>query len=117
ILDAREVILMATGEHKAPILRRAAEEEPSREVTASYLQLHRNAAFYVDRAAAGALTREATPWLVREVEWTPEMAKRAVIWLSEQTEKAVLRLDEADFHEHHLHALVRAYPSVDELCL
>ncbi|HYG68434.1 MAG TPA: 6-phosphogluconolactonase, partial [Anaeromyxobacteraceae bacterium] len=117
ILDAREVILMATGEHKAPILRRAAEEEPSREVTASYLQLHRNAAFYVDRAAASALTREATPWLVREVEWTAEMAKRAVIWLSEQTGKALPRLDAADFHEHHLHGLARAYPSVDALCL
>jgi glucosamine-6-phosphate deaminase len=86
-------------------------------VTASYLQLHRNAAFYVDRAAAGEFTREKTPWLVREVEWTPEMARRAVIWLSERTEKALLRLDAADFHEHHLHSLVRAYPSVDELCL
>ncbi|HLT47839.1 MAG TPA: glucosamine-6-phosphate deaminase [Rubricoccaceae bacterium] len=117
ILDAREVILMATGEHKAPIVRRAVEEEPNREVTASYLQLHRDAAFYVDRAAASALTREATPWLVREVAWTAEMAKRAVIWLSEQTGKALLRLDAADFHEHHLHGLVRAYPSVDELCL
>jgi len=38
ILDANEIILMATGEHKAPIVRAAVEEPPTREVTASYLQ-------------------------------------------------------------------------------
>jgi len=117
ILDAREVILMATGEHKAPVLRRAVEEEVSRDVTASYLQLHRNAAVYADRAAAGGLTRERTPWLVRDVEWAPEMAKRAVIWLSGRLGKPVLRLEAADFYRNHLHDLVRAYPSVDTLCL
>jgi glucosamine-6-phosphate deaminase len=117
ILDAREVILMATGEHKAPILRRAVEEEPTREVTASFLQEHRNAAFFVDRAASGELTRQKTPWLVRDVKWTPEMARRAVIWLSEKLGRAVLRLEAADFHRNHLHDLVNAYPSVDELCL
>jgi glucosamine-6-phosphate deaminase len=117
ILDAREIILMATGEHKAPILQRAVEEEPSREVTASFLQLHRHASFYVDRAAASELTREKTPWLVRDVTWTPEMAKRAVIWLSDQLQKAVLRLDASDFHRHHLHDLVGTYPDVDDLCL
>ncbi|MDX1547162.1 MAG: glucosamine-6-phosphate deaminase [Rhodothermales bacterium] len=117
ILDAREIILMATGEHKAPILRRAVEEPPTREVTASYLQAHRNATFYVDRAAAGALTREKTPWLVRDVEWTPLMAKRAVIWLSETLGKAILRLDAADFHRNHVHSLVHAVPDVDALCL
>lgn len=117
ILDAREVILMATGEHKAPIIRRAVEEEPTKEVTASFLQLHRNAAVYADRAAAGELTREKTPWLVRDVDWTPEMARRAVIWLSERVDKAILRLEAADFHRNHLHDLVYAFASVDELCL
>jgi glucosamine-6-phosphate deaminase len=117
ILDAREVILMATGEHKAPIMRRAVEEEPTKEVTASFLQLHRNGTFFVDRAAAGELTREKTPWLVKDVEWKPEMARRAVIWLSEKLGTALLRLEAADFHRNHLHDLVNAYPSVDELCL
>lgn len=115
ILDAREVILMATGEHKAPILRRAVEEEPNREVTATYLQLHRNATFYVDRAAASELTREKTPWLVRQVSWDAEMAKRAVIWLSEQLGRAILTLDESAFFRNHLHSLVYEYGGVDRL--
>ncbi len=116
ILDAREVILLATGEHKAPIVRRAVEEEPNRRVTATYLQLHRNGTFYVDRAAAGDLTREKTPWIVKPVEWDPVMAKRAVIWLSEKLEKAILTLEEADFYRNHLHELVYAYDSIDNLC-
>lgn len=116
ILDAREVILVATGEHKAPIMRRAVEEEPNRRVTATYLQMHRNGSFYVDRPAASELTREKTPWLVKPVDWDPLMGKRAVIWLSDKLEKAILTLEEADFYRNHLHELVYAYDSIDNLC-
>ncbi|MFP4228969.1 MAG: glucosamine-6-phosphate deaminase [Salinivenus sp.] len=115
ILDADEIILMATGEHKAPIVREAVEEPPSRDVTASYLQEHRNATFYVDRAAAGELTREKTPWLVREVDWTPRRAKRAVIWLSKKVEKAIPRLESGDFYRNQLHSLVHQYDHIDAL--
>ena len=115
ILDAREIILMATGEHKAPIVRQAVEEEPTPAVSAAYLQLHPNATVFVDRAAASELTREKTPWLVRRMEWTDEAAKRAVIWLSRELGKAILRLDEADFHRNGLHDLVHAYGGADAL--
>ncbi|MEM1094550.1 MAG: glucosamine-6-phosphate deaminase [Bacteroidota bacterium] len=117
IMDAREVILMALGEHKAPIVQRAVEEAPNKSVTASFLQLHDNAKFYVDRAAGSALTREETPWLVREVTWDETMAKRAVIWLSQTLKKAILHLEAADFYEHHLYGLINAYPDTDALCL
>ncbi|MDX1674624.1 MAG: glucosamine-6-phosphate deaminase, partial [Longimicrobiales bacterium] len=40
IMEAEEVILMATGEHKAPIVRRAVEGEISAHVAATYLQEH-----------------------------------------------------------------------------
>ena len=116
ILDAREVILIATGEHKGPIVRRAVEEEPSKEVTAGFLQLHRDATFYLDRAAAGELTREKTPWQVRRVKWDDTLAKRAVIWLSETVGRAILRLEESDFHRQHLHSLVSVWPDTDTLC-
>ena len=115
ILDADEVVLMATGEHKAPIVRRAVEEPPTREVTASYLQEHPNATFYLDRAAAGELTREKTPWVVMDVEWNEERAKRAVIWLSRTLDKAILRLEAADYYRNHLHGLVHRYDHVDDL--
>ena len=116
ILDAREIILIATGEHKAPIVREAVEEEPNVRVSATYLQLHPNATVYVDRAAASELTREKTPWLVRKVDWGEAAAKRAVIWLSRKVGKAILRLDEGDFHRNGLHSLVHDGGGVDDLC-
>lgn len=117
ILDAREILLMATGEGKANIIKRAVEEPMCDEVTASYLQEHPSSAIYLDRGAAGGLTREKTPWLAQEVEWDMHMAKRAIIWLSEKLDKAIPRLEAADFHNSRLHSLVYAYPQIDELCL
>lgn len=117
ILDAREIILLATGEHKSGIIRRAVENPTSEGVAASYVQDHPNAAFYVDRAAASGLTREQTPWIVQDLVWDFPMAKRAVIWLSETVGKALLRLETSDFHSHDLHSLVYAHPDIDELCL
>ena len=61
------------------------------------------------------MTRIKTPWLVRPVQWTPELAKRAVIWLSEKVGKAILRLETGDFFEHHLYDLVYSYNGVDDL--
>src|SRR5690606_42004310 len=78
ILEAREIALIATGEHKAPIIRRSVEGEISTDVAATYLQEHPNTTFYVDSAAASELTRIRTPWLVREVEWTPADRKSVV---------------------------------------
>ena len=116
ILDSREIVLMAAGEGKAGIIRRAVEEPINEEVTASYLREHPKSAIYLDRAAAGGLTREQTPWLVSEVEWDLDMAKRAIIWLSERVGKAILQLEESDFHNNRLYSLVYAYPEIDEIC-
>lgn len=117
ILDSREIVLMATGEGKAGIIRRAVEDPINEEVAASYLREHPKSAVYLDRAAAGGLTREQTPWLVTDVEWDLEMSKRAVIWLSERVGKAILQLGEADFHNNRLYSLAYAYPEIDEVCL
>jgi glucosamine-6-phosphate deaminase len=116
ILGADEIILMATGEHKAPIIREAVEGEPSKTVTATYLQEHGDATFYVDRAAASELTREKTPWVVQEVDWEHAVTKRAVIWLSQKLGKSVLQLEKKDFHRNHLHGLTQAHPDIDALC-
>ncbi|HEY8470432.1 MAG TPA: glucosamine-6-phosphate deaminase [Longimicrobiales bacterium] len=115
ILEAREIALIATGEHKASIVRRAVEGDISPDVAATYLQEHPNATFYVDAAAASELTRIRTPWLVREVEWTPELTDRAVIWLSNETQTPILKLSSTDYREHHLSSLLAPYPSVDVL--
>jgi len=106
ILGSREIALIATGEHKAPIVRRAVEDEPTADVTASYLQLHPATTVWLDEAAAGDLTRLSTPWVLGEVEWTPAMTQRATVWLTERTGKPLLKLAPADYREHHLAGLL-----------
>jgi glucosamine-6-phosphate deaminase len=106
ILEAREIALIATGEHKAGIVRRAVEGAPTPEVAATFLQQHPNATVYLDLASAADLTRIATPWLLQPVTWTPALTDRAVIWLSEETGKAILKLTGRDYTEHHLSSLL-----------
>ena len=60
---------------------------------------------------AAELTRIATPWLLDEVEWTPELMVRAVVWLSQQAGKAILKLTQRDYAEHRLSSLVARYGS------
>ena len=88
ILDARKVVLLAFGEHKAPIVERAVEGPISDAVTASYLQQHPDATFLLDQAAAGDLTALRKPWTVGPVEWTPALIRKAVIWLSLKSQES-----------------------------
>ena len=111
ILGAREIAILATGEHKAAIVRRAVEGAIDLEVAATFLQEHPNTTFYLDAAAAVELTRIATPWLVDEVLWTPELAVRAVVWLSKTVGKAILKLTQHDYAEHRLSSLVAVHGS------
>lgn len=111
ILEAREVALIATGEHKAAIVRRSVEGDIDRSVAATYLQQHPDATVYLDPAAAADLTRLKTPWLRREIEWTPLLAIEAVVWLSQVTGKSVLKLADGDYREHHLGALLARHGS------
>lgn len=106
ILEARSICLLATGEHKSRIVRRAVEGEIDHEVAATFLQQHADVTVYCDPAAAAALTRVATPWLLDEVEWTPELEIRAVAWLSQQVGKAILKLTEPDYLANHLASLL-----------
>jgi glucosamine-6-phosphate deaminase len=109
ILDARKVVLLAFGEHKAPIVQRAVEGPVSDAVTASYLQQHPDATFLLDKPAAGELTAMRTPWAVGPVQWTPALVRKAVVWLSLKVEKALLKLSDDDFREHELYELLREH--------
>ncbi len=109
ILEAREIAILATGEHKAAIVRRAIEGEVDTEVAATFLQTHPATTFFLDRAAAAELTRIATPWLVDEVEWTDPLALRAVVWLALRTGRAILKLTQRDYGEHKLSSLLAKF--------
>ena len=68
ILSAPRCILLAFGEGKAPVIRKAVEGEITDAVAASFLQQHPNARIVLDTAAAAELTRFKTPWLLGSLE-------------------------------------------------
>jgi glucosamine-6-phosphate deaminase len=115
ILEARKVILMAFGEHKAPVVQKAVEEEMTDAVAASYLQKHPDTVFLLDQAAAGDLTLFQRPWELGPVEWTPTLIRRAVIGLSLKVGKALLKLSDDDFREHGLYVLLREHGPAQRL--
>lgn len=55
ILDARRLLLLASGNHKADVVKALVEGPVTAHVTASALQLHRTAVVIVDEAAAAKL--------------------------------------------------------------
>jgi glucosamine-6-phosphate deaminase len=109
ILEARKIVIMAFGEHKAPIVQKAVEGEMTEAITASFLQKHPDTTFILDQAAAGHLTPVRRPWVLGAVNWTPSLIRRAVIWLSLRVGKALLKLSDDDFREHELYELLREH--------
>jgi glucosamine-6-phosphate deaminase len=119
ILDARRVVLMAWGQHKAEIVRTAIEGEVDSHVSASFLQEHPAALFVLDTAAASALTRNRTPWLIGALEdqglaWDERMTRRAILWLSQLRQKPILKLTDDDYNEAGLQDLLRIHGSAYE---
>lgn len=118
IMAARRVILLAFGEHKSGIVRKAVEEAPCTHVSASALQQHPDARFVLDGAASSKLARFEAPWLVGALdslglEWTDSLVRKAVIWLATKLGKPILKLIDEDYNEHGLQDLLsnrgRAY--------
>ncbi len=122
ILQARRIVIMAFGEHKASIVARAVEGAVTAEVTATYLQDHENCLMVLDEAAAGRLTRIQTPWLVGPLDemglgWSDPMLRRAVTWLAQKTGKAILKLTDEDYNIHSLQELLSQYGNAYEINL
>jgi glucosamine-6-phosphate deaminase len=106
IFKAREIILMAWSKKKASIIKKAVEGEISGNVPATYLQLSDNVKFVLDEDAASELTRFNTPWLVKDCIWDDKLIKKAVIWLSSEVGKPILKLTDEDYNNNGMAQLV-----------
>jgi glucosamine-6-phosphate deaminase len=106
ILDARRLLLLAFGEHKAEIIARAVEGEITPSIPATFLQEHPSAEILLDEAAAAALTRCRSPWRLGPVAWDEAKIRKAVIWLALHLSKPVLKLTDEDYNEEDLQDLL-----------
>ena len=111
MLNAKQVILLAWGEHKSSILKEIIEGKVDDNVPASFLQLHKNAMAAIDVSAAQQLTRISHPWLVGPCEWTDKLIRHAIVWLCSQTNKPILKLTNKDYNQHGLDELLALYGS------
>jgi len=108
IMEARRLRLLAFGEHKAPILRRAIEGEATPAVGASRLHRHPDVAFVLDEAAAADLSRLAAPWVLGPCRWDERLQRQAVVWLARRLGKPILKLTDEDYSENGLPDLAGA---------
>ena len=106
ILKAKKIILMAWGQTKAPVIKRAVEEDDTEDIPASLLQNHDDCTFVLDETAGSELTRFKSPWLTGECEWTDKMMKRAVVNLALKLNKPVLSLTNIDYNDNGLSDLL-----------
>ena len=115
IMKAKQVYLMAWGQHKAPIINKAVEGPISETIPATFLQKHPNIKIVLDTEAASNLTRVETPWLVGMCNWSSDLECKAVVWLSKKTGKPILKLTDADYNEYGLSDLIVEHSSAYQL--
>ena len=106
IMEARQIILLSFGEHKAVVIARSIEGAISPSIAASYLQQHPDARMFLDVAAAAELTRFKCPWTLTSVDWNEIRIRKAVIWLAQLLKKPILKLTDEDYSEHGLEELL-----------
>jgi glucosamine-6-phosphate deaminase len=115
ILKAKAIHLLAWGQHKAEVVRKAVEEEITPSVPSSFLQKHPNTRFHVDTGAAEELTKYQSPWLIGICNWDDDLICKAVIWLSQKVGKPILKLTSEDYNEHGLSDLTLEYAAAYEI--
>lgn len=111
IMKARTVYLLAWGQHKAAILKEAVEGKINSSIPSTFLQKHKHVKVFVDKAAAEELSRVRTPWKVGICNWTEDLICKAVIWLSEEIKKPILKLTDEDYSENGLSDLIIEHAS------
>lgn len=111
LIQARRIFLVAWGEEKASIVKRAVEDKMADTLPASYLQMHPDTTVCIDLGAAAELTRIRRPWLVTRCEWNDKLTRSALAWLCQLTGKPILKLTDKDYNENGLSELLVLYGS------
>ncbi len=111
ILHSKRIVMMAWGEGKGPIIRKAVEGPVTDQIPSTFLQKHPNTLVVLDEAASSQLTAVKTPWLVDSCVWTDRLIRKAVVWLCQQIKKPILKLTNHDYMEHGMGDIITEYGS------
>ncbi|HTJ50784.1 MAG TPA: glucosamine-6-phosphate deaminase [Cyclobacteriaceae bacterium] len=111
ILKAKRVIMMAWGEGKSSVIKKAVEGPITDQIPSSFLQKHENCLVVLDDAASSSLVRIKTPWVLDSIEWNDKLIRKAVVWLSQKLNKPILKLTNHDYMEHGMGDIVTEFGS------
>jgi len=111
IMKATKVYMMAWGEGKSAVIRKAVEGSVTDQIPSSFLQRHTDCTVVLDDAASSALTRVKTPWILDSVDWNENLIRKAVVWLSQKIKKPVLKLTNHDYMEHGMGDIITEFGS------
>ena len=106
IRKSKRIVLVAWGNNKSSVVQKAIEGNIDSNISASYLQNHKNVTFVLDNAASDDLTRIKSPWRTGSCKWSEELKAKAVAWLCDRTNKSILNLTESDYNENNLSELL-----------
>ena len=106
IRKSKRIVLMAWGNNKSAVVKKAIEGEIDSNIPSSFLQKHNNVTFVLDESASEHLARVKSPWLTGSTDWSEELKAKAVAWLCEKTGKSILNLTESDYNENNLSELL-----------
>ena len=116
IMKAKKIVLLAWG-NKAEIIAKAVEGIVTEQLPASVLQNHDDCTFVIDELASTDLTRNKSPWLTGNTDWTPALIKKAVVELALKLDKTILSLTANDYTENNLADLLVLKESVYDINL
>lgn len=106
IKSAKRIVLMAWGNKKADIVREAVEGEVTSHIPATFLQDHHKTTILLDEESCSELKRYKTPWLVGPVNWTDELRRKAIVWLSQDLNKPLLKITDREYNDNGMSELV-----------
>lgn len=111
ILKARKVFMMAWGEGKAGVIKKAVEGTVTDQIPSSFLQKHNDCLVVLDEAASSELVRKKTPWLLESLDWNDRLIRKAVVWLCGKVKKPVLKLTNHDYMENGMGDVITEFGS------
>jgi len=106
IRKSKRIVLLAWGQNKSLVIKKAIQDEIDSNIPASFLQNHGNVTFVLDNSSASNLIRVKSPWKVGSCNWTKVLKAKAVVWLCQKTKKSLLNLTESDYNENNLSELL-----------
>jgi glucosamine-6-phosphate deaminase len=106
IRKSKRIVLLAWGQNKSSVIKKAIENEIDSNISASFLQKHSNVTFVLDNSSSSNLTRIKSPWKVGSCKWNDELKAKAIMWLCEITKKSILKLTESDYNKNNLSELL-----------